>query len=90
MAHVWHIMLFCTLLASHSGTGLLQAAAEEGSGKAGNTASRKPLLKESNNVSQKSDASDTKRVPSYMKSTHTSSTCSSIGSASDADARFAF
>lgn len=69
---------------------LLQAAAEEGSGKAGSTASRKPLLKESNTVSQKPVTSDTKRLPSYMKSTHTSSTRSSIGSASDMDARFAF
>ena len=73
-----------------SGNGLLQAAAEEGSGKVSTTASRRPLLNESNVATQKPVTSETKRVPSYMKSTHTSNTRSSIGSASDTDARFAF
>lgn len=66
------------------------AAAEEGPGKAGSAASRKPLLKESNSTNQKTVLSGQKKVPSYMKSTHTSNTRNSLGSASDTDARFAF
>lgn len=68
----------------------LQAAAEADAGTAGTTASRKPLLKESNTTSQKPNVSEIKRVPSYMKSTHTSSTRSSLGSTPETDARFAF
>ena len=87
-AYVLVIMVFCTIVGSK--VGWLQAAAEADAGTASPTASRKPLLKESNPASQKPDTSETKRVPSYMKSTNTSSTRSSLGSTPETDARFAF
>ena len=82
------LIMVCTIIASM--VGWLQAAAEADAGTASTTTSRKPLLKESNPASQKPDTSEAKRVPSYMKSTRTSSPRSSLGSTPEADARFAF
>jgi len=67
----------------------MQAASEESSNKAGSNAMRKDMLKESNSI-QKSVTALPKKVPSYMKSTHTSTTRNSTGAAADSDARFAF
>ncbi|DBA72696.1 TPA: hypothetical protein ACH3X2_010232 [Trebouxia sp. C0005] len=65
------------------------AASEESSTKAGSNAMRKGMLKEPNSI-QKSVTALPKKVPSYMKSTHTSTTRNSMGAAADSDARFAF
>lgn len=67
----------------------MQAASEEGSNKASSNAMRKDMLKESNSIQQSVTALP-KKVPSYMKSTHTSITRNSTGAAADSDARFAF
>ena len=67
----------------------MQAASEEGSNKASSNAMRKDMLKESNSI-QKSVTALPNKVPSYMKSTHTSTTRNSTGAAADSDARFAF
>ncbi|DBA86265.1 TPA: hypothetical protein ACH3X1_005765 [Trebouxia sp. C0004] len=65
------------------------AKSEDSSNKAGSNAMRKDMLKESNSI-RKSVTALPKKVPSYMKSTHTSTTRNSTGAAADSDARFAF
>jgi hypothetical protein len=67
----------------------MQAPSEERSTKTGSNAMRKDMLRESNSI-QKSVTALPKKVPSYMKSTHTSTTRNSTGAAADSDARFAF
>lgn len=86
----WSVQLLAPHILSAAVTNAcMQAASEESSTKTGSNAMRKDMLKESNSI-QKSVTSLPKKVPSYMKSTHTSTTRNSMGAAADSDARFAF